>query len=109
MTVAAQPALPHEQPLRPEHIKPRLLGHWGTTPGLNFLWARRELKDLRPKLGPKSHPPAVNARTESPARSGGWPLLRDGSPFDAGSKEGGHRCEHVRRGICPGLPGWRVG
>jgi xylulose-5-phosphate/fructose-6-phosphate phosphoketolase len=26
-------------PLRPEHIKPRLLGHWGTTPGLNFLYA----------------------------------------------------------------------
>ena len=27
------------QPLSPEHIKPRLLGHWGTTPGLNFIWA----------------------------------------------------------------------
>jgi xylulose-5-phosphate/fructose-6-phosphate phosphoketolase len=27
------------EPLRPEHIKPRLLGHWGTTPGLNFVWA----------------------------------------------------------------------
>src|SRR3989338_284548 len=25
-------------PLRPEHIKPRLLGHWGTSPGLNFLY-----------------------------------------------------------------------
>ena len=24
--------------LRPEHVKPRLLGHWGTTPGLNFLY-----------------------------------------------------------------------
>ena len=24
--------------LRPEHIKPRLLGHWGTTPGLNFVY-----------------------------------------------------------------------
>jgi xylulose-5-phosphate/fructose-6-phosphate phosphoketolase len=24
--------------LRPEHIKPRLLGHWGTTPGLNFAY-----------------------------------------------------------------------
>ena len=23
----------------PEHIKPRLLGHWGTTPGLNFIYA----------------------------------------------------------------------
>ncbi|MGH8326254.1 MAG: phosphoketolase, partial [Steroidobacteraceae bacterium] len=27
------------EPLRSEHIKPRLLGHWGTTPGLNFLYA----------------------------------------------------------------------
>src|SRR5215467_2019239 len=27
------------EPLRPEHIKPRLLGHWGTTPGINFIWA----------------------------------------------------------------------
>jgi len=26
------------QPLRPEHTKPRLLGHWGTTPGLNFVY-----------------------------------------------------------------------
>jgi xylulose-5-phosphate/fructose-6-phosphate phosphoketolase len=28
-----------KQPLKPEHIKPRLLGHWGTTPGLNFIYA----------------------------------------------------------------------
>jgi xylulose-5-phosphate/fructose-6-phosphate phosphoketolase len=27
------------EPLVPEHVKPRLLGHWGTTPGLNFLYA----------------------------------------------------------------------
>jgi xylulose-5-phosphate/fructose-6-phosphate phosphoketolase len=27
-----------QEPLRPEHIKPRLLGHWGTTPGLNLLY-----------------------------------------------------------------------
>jgi len=26
------------EPLRIEHIKPRLLGHWGTTPGLNFIY-----------------------------------------------------------------------
>jgi xylulose-5-phosphate/fructose-6-phosphate phosphoketolase len=25
--------------LRPEHVKPRLLGHWGTTPGLTFVYA----------------------------------------------------------------------
>jgi xylulose-5-phosphate/fructose-6-phosphate phosphoketolase len=27
------------EPLRPEQIKPRLLGHWGTTPGLNLIYA----------------------------------------------------------------------
>src|SRR5437867_2904742 len=27
-----------KQPLSLEHIKPRLLGHWGTTPGLNFIY-----------------------------------------------------------------------
>jgi len=32
----ANPLL-HE-PLKFEHIKPRLLGHWGTTPGLNFIY-----------------------------------------------------------------------
>src|SRR2546426_6610313 len=28
------------EPLKPEHIKPRLLGHWGTTPGLNFIYVQ---------------------------------------------------------------------
>lgn len=28
-----------KEPLKLEHIKPRLLGHWGTTPGLNFIYA----------------------------------------------------------------------
>lgn len=27
------------QPLQLQHVKPRLLGHWGTTPGLNFIYA----------------------------------------------------------------------
>jgi xylulose-5-phosphate/fructose-6-phosphate phosphoketolase len=27
------------EPLQPEHVKPRLLGHFGTTPGLNFMYA----------------------------------------------------------------------
>src|SRR6059036_155255 len=26
------------EPLVPEHVKPRLLGHWGTTPGLNLVY-----------------------------------------------------------------------
>ncbi|MCG2801728.1 MAG: phosphoketolase, partial [Cellulomonas sp.] len=28
-------------PLTRDHVKPRLLGHWGTTPGLSFLYAHR--------------------------------------------------------------------
>jgi xylulose-5-phosphate/fructose-6-phosphate phosphoketolase len=27
-----------KEPLKQEHVKPRLLGHWGTTPGLNFIY-----------------------------------------------------------------------
>ncbi len=27
-----------KQPLKKEHVKPRLVGHWGTTPGLNFIY-----------------------------------------------------------------------
>ena len=35
------------EPLEPSHIKPRLLGHWGTTPGLNLVYAHmnRAIKD----------------------------------------------------------------
>jgi xylulose-5-phosphate/fructose-6-phosphate phosphoketolase len=35
------------EPLRAEHVKPRLLGHWGTTPGLNFIYVHmnRLIKD----------------------------------------------------------------
>ena len=28
-----------KEPLQPDHIKPRLLGHWGTSPGLNLIYA----------------------------------------------------------------------
>jgi xylulose-5-phosphate/fructose-6-phosphate phosphoketolase len=35
--LVANPLL--RQPLSIEHVKPRLLGHWGTTPGLNFIYA----------------------------------------------------------------------
>ncbi|HXS34287.1 MAG TPA: phosphoketolase family protein [Solirubrobacterales bacterium] len=31
------------EPLRPEHIKPRLLGHWGTSPGLNLVYVQLNL------------------------------------------------------------------
>ncbi len=57
------------EPLRLEHIKPRLLGHWGTTPGLNFIYAHanRVIKknDLNMIFvcGPGHGGPAVVANT----------------------------------------------
>jgi hypothetical protein len=41
------------EPLKRAHIKPRLLGHWGTTPGLNLLYVHlnRIIKEARP--GPR--------------------------------------------------------
>jgi xylulose-5-phosphate/fructose-6-phosphate phosphoketolase len=57
------------EPLRIEHVKPRLLGHWGTTPGLNLLYAHfnRLIKkhDLNVILvtGPGHGGPALVANT----------------------------------------------
>ena len=36
-----------EEPLRPEHIKDRLLGHWGTAPGINFMYVHLNRLILR--------------------------------------------------------------
>jgi xylulose-5-phosphate/fructose-6-phosphate phosphoketolase len=38
------------EPLRLEHVKPRLLGHWGTTPGLNFIYAHMNRVIVREDL-----------------------------------------------------------
>jgi xylulose-5-phosphate/fructose-6-phosphate phosphoketolase len=58
-----------KEPLRLEHVKPRLLGHWGTTPGLNFIYAHlnrvilaRDL-NLIPIIGPGHGGPALVANT----------------------------------------------
>jgi xylulose-5-phosphate/fructose-6-phosphate phosphoketolase len=56
------------EPLAPEHVKPRLLGHWGTTPGLNFLYThlngaiRRRDLDAIFVTGPGHGGPAVVAQ-----------------------------------------------
>jgi xylulose-5-phosphate/fructose-6-phosphate phosphoketolase len=36
-----------KKPLKLEHIKPRLLGHWGTTPGLNFIYLQVLVTEVR--------------------------------------------------------------
>jgi hypothetical protein len=51
-----------ESPLTLEHIKPRLLGHWGTTPGLNFIYVH------------------LNRLIKENA-IGGYPTLRVSRPF----------------------------
>ncbi len=57
------------EPLTLEHIKPRLLGHWGTTPGLNFIYAHLNrvilARDLNmiPIIGPGHGGPALVANT----------------------------------------------
>lgn len=38
------------EPLRAEHIKPRLLGQWGTTPGLHLLYAHMNHATLRHQM-----------------------------------------------------------
>ena len=58
-----------KEPLQLKHIKPRLLGHWGTTPGLNFLYAHlnRLIKKLDLNMiyiiGPGHGGPATVANT----------------------------------------------
>ncbi len=55
------------QPLTLEHIKPRLLGHWGTVPGLNFIYAhlnrviRRHDLDMIYVTGPGHGAPGILA------------------------------------------------
>src|SRR5437773_2652314 len=55
------------EPLRPEHIKPRLLGHWGTCPGLSLIYAHlnRLIKQTGAKVlyvtGPGHGGPALVA------------------------------------------------
>ncbi len=57
------------EPLQPAHTKPRLLGHWGTTPGLNFIYAhlnraiRRHELDVLYVAGPGHGGPALVAST----------------------------------------------
>ncbi len=57
------------EPLAIAHIKPRLLGHWGTSPGLNLIYAhanriiRRTDDDFILLVGPGHGGPAIVANT----------------------------------------------
>ena len=58
-----------KEPLRIDHVKPRLLGHWGTTPGLNFVYAHlnriicKNDLDMIYIAGPGHGGPAIVANT----------------------------------------------
>ena len=72
-----------KEPLAPEHIKPRLLGHWGTTPGLNLIYAhcnrliRERDLDMIYIIGPGHGGPAIasNAWLEG-SYSDAYPAIR---------------------------------
>jgi xylulose-5-phosphate/fructose-6-phosphate phosphoketolase len=64
------------EPLRPEHVKPRLLGHFGTTAGLNFIYAH-----MTRAIGPRaecnlSRWPGTRRRGACGERLSGWHLQR---------------------------------
>jgi xylulose-5-phosphate/fructose-6-phosphate phosphoketolase len=75
------------EPLKLEHVKPRLLGHWGTTPGLNFIYAhlnriiKRNDLDMICIAGPGHGGPALVANTWL---EGSYSELYPNVPQDAG-------------------------
>ena len=74
------------EPLRPEHVKPRLLGHWGTSPGISLVYAhltrlvRERDKDAILLVGPGHGGPAVNANVWL---EGTWSEVYPAVPQDA--------------------------
>src|SRR5512139_439129 len=73
------------EPLKPEHIKPRLLGHWGTTPGLNLIYThcnrliREQDLDMMYVIGPGHGGPAIVAQTWL---EGSWTDTYPGTTMD---------------------------
>ena len=72
-------------PLEPEHLKPRLLGHWGTTPGLNLIYThcnrviRQQDLDMIYVIGPGHGGPAIVAQTWL---EGSWTDTYPGTTMD---------------------------
>ncbi len=96
--------------LRPEHIKPRLLGHWGTCPGLNLVYTHvnRVISTHGQEAvcvwGPGHGGPSVFAGAWLEGRTGscirtsggtrpGWADCSSSSPFPVG-------CRAMRRRTC---------
>ena len=92
------------EPLQPEHVKPRLLGHFGTTPGLNLIYAHlnraiRE-RDARCDLRHRPRPrrpgergaaPTSRGRTASSTRTSGRTSTACGSSSGSSRSPAGSR------------------
>ena len=79
------------EPLRPEHIKPRLLGHWGTTPGLNLVYTHmnRLIRGARPERD-------LHHRSGARRPRGGGPTYLEGTYGECY-----HHIDHNEDGMCP--------
>ena len=77
------------EPLLAEHVKPRLLGHFGTVPGLNLVWAHANRLILRDDLHAVfvAGPGPRRARAERVRMAGGH-VLRAVQPRPAGPAPG---------------------
>ncbi len=70
-----------EEPLAPEHIKPRLLGHWGTVPGINLVYAGLNRLILEHDISSVCSSPApATARRPTSPTCGSTAASRTSSP-----------------------------
>ena len=79
------------EPLRPEHVKPRLLGHWGTTPGLNFVYVHMNRVIKREDLD------AIYITGPGPRRPGAGGQRLPGGNLQRGLPDIGQDEEGLRR------------
>ncbi|MDG4825667.1 phosphoketolase family protein [Asanoa sp. WMMD1127] len=88
------------EPLRPEHLKPRLLGHWGTCPGITYVYAglnrlvRRTGQRTLLVTGPGHGAPAIHANL--------WLEGTHGDVDPRLGRDGAGLAELVRRFSWPG-------
>src|SRR6266849_2001780 len=63
------------EPLKIDHIKPRLLGHWGTTPGLNFIYVHINRVIKKFDLNANYIPTISSPKRACSASSSNFPFL----------------------------------